>query len=289
MEKLKELKKNYEDLEIPKELDLVVNNTIKENKVNMKNKKRITRWAVALASAFTIIISINLNPNIANAMSDIPFVGKIVKVFNFRTYTLNEDTYNANIEVPAIEGLENTELQNALNNKYLEENKRLYEDFVKEVEEIKDIGGAHLGIDSGYIIKTDNDDILSIGRYIVNTAASSSTVMKYDTVDKVNEVLITLPSLFKDDSYIKIISENILSQMKEQMLEDENKIYWIDDEGFESFKEIDPNANFYINEDYQLVISFNKYDVAPGYMGVIEFIIPSEVISECLVGNNYIK
>jgi len=32
--------------------------------------------------------------------------------------------------VPAIEGLENKELQNSLNEKYLAENKKLYEEFM---------------------------------------------------------------------------------------------------------------------------------------------------------------
>ncbi|MFB8736384.1 hypothetical protein ACEQPO_30285 [Bacillus sp. SL00103] len=39
--------------------------------------------------------------------------------------------------------------------------------------------------------------------------------MTYDTIDKKNHVLITLPSLFKDDRYIDVISENIKEQNEE--------------------------------------------------------------------------
>jgi len=60
--------------------------------------------------------------------------------------------------------------------------------------------------------ETDTDRILSIGRYVLTVAGSSSTVFKYDTVDKKEGILITLPSLFKDNSYIEIISENIKDQ-----------------------------------------------------------------------------
>ncbi|HCM13126.1 MAG TPA: anti-sigma factor, partial [Lachnospiraceae bacterium] len=60
------------------------------------------------------------------------------------------------------------------NEKYLEEGKSLYEGFNADMEELKKNGGGHLGIDSGYEVKTDTDRILSIGRYTVNTVASSS-------------------------------------------------------------------------------------------------------------------
>jgi hypothetical protein len=46
--------------------------------------------------------------------------------------------------------------------------------------------------------------------------------------------------------------------------------------------------NFYINEDGKLVISFNEYDVAPGFMGVVEFVIPTDLIKDLLVSDYYI-
>jgi len=38
-----------------------------------------------------------------------------------------------------------------------------------------------------------------------------------------------------------------------------------------------------------LVISFDKYEVGPGYMGIQEFEIPTEVIADILVSNEYIR
>ncbi|HCJ56186.1 MAG TPA: anti-sigma factor, partial [Clostridiaceae bacterium] len=120
-----------------------------------------------------------------------------------------------------------------------------------------------------------------------------STVFKYDTIDKKNQILITLPSLFKDESYVDIISENIKAQMREQMKEDEGKIYWVSGAGIEEpvelFERISKEQSFYINDDSKLVISFDKYEVAPGYMGVIEFVIPTETIKDILAGDEYIK
>lgn len=58
---------------------------------------------------------------------------------------------------------------------------------------------------------------------------------------------------------------------------------------FESFQSIAKDQSFYINNDGKLVISFDKYEVSPGYMGVVEFIIPTPVITDALVSNAYIK
>ncbi|MDX9872436.1 MAG: anti-sigma factor, partial [Clostridia bacterium] len=107
-------------------------------------------------------------------MLKVPFMDGIVEVLTFREYILNEDTFNANIKVPAISGLENKDLENSLNEKYLQENEKLYAEFQAEMEVMKEKGGGHLGVDSGYIVKTDTDRALSIGRYVVNTVGSSS-------------------------------------------------------------------------------------------------------------------
>lgn len=77
--------------------------------------------------------------------------------------------------------------------------------------------------------------------------------------------------------------------MKQQMKEDPNKIYWVTDEDAEPFKHIQPDQTFYITEDHKLVISFDEYEVAPGYMGVTEFKIPTSVISNLLMGERYVR
>ncbi|MBS4188796.1 DUF3298 domain-containing protein [Bacillus sp. FJAT-49705] len=289
--KLEELKTEYKNIPIPDELDFVVERALKKGKTN----KRGYKWMAGTAAAAILFIGgINISPAMANTLSEVPIVGSIVKVLTFTEFKVDEDKYKADIKVPAISDSENGDLAQSLNEKYLKEGQELYEQFKDEIEEIEKEGGGHVGVDSGYEVKTDNDRILSIGRYVVNTVGSSSTVMKYDTIDKKNDILLSLPMLFKDDSYVKIISENIQEQMREQMKESNfEKIYWVADSGiednFEDFELIKKDQNFYINKDGKLVISFDKYEVSPGFMGIVEFVIPTEIISDVLVSNEYIK
>lgn len=295
---LQQLKKNYMDIPIPVELDFIVKKSLEDNGVKITNSranfKGIKIAAASIAAAVALFtVGVNSSPVFAASLSNVPVVGSIVKILTFREYTVNEDSYNADIKVPSIQGLENKDLENNLNDKYLTENKKLYEDFMADMEDMKSNGDGHLGVSSGYVVKTDNDKLLSIGRYVVNTVGSSSTTMKYDTIDKQSEILITLPSLFKNDSYVNIISENIKKQMIEQNKADENKFYWVEgiekDINMDLFEKISKDQNFYINSEGKLVISFDKYEVAPGYMGVVEFVIPTEILSDSLVSNEYIK
>lgn len=282
--KLEALRIEYKNTPIPDDLDFIVKKALKQK--TKKNVNKMKRLIGIGAAALIFITGINASPNLANALSEVPIVGSLIKVLTFTEFKVDEETAKMEIKVPAITNMENKTLESTLNKKYLAESKKLYNDFMAEIEEVKKNGGGHLGVESGYDVKTDNDQILAVGRYVVSTVNSYSEYT-YDTVDKKNELLIILPSLFKDDSYMNLINENIKEQMRRQMDSDPDKFYWLDDEM--GFKTIAKDQSFYINDKGKLVIVFNKYEVAPGYMGVCEFTIPTDVIANALASKEYIK
>jgi hypothetical protein len=298
IDQIGDLKQAHMDIPIPDSLEQTVLNALGEFRA--KDIKRLRRYksialaTASLAAAFAIFVAgINISPTFAAAMSELPVIGNLVKVLIFREYILEYESYKLYLQVPGIEGMKNAELQNSLNLKYLEESKVLYEAFMKELAQIEANGGGNLGVSSGSVIKTDTEYLLVIGRYVVNTVGSSSTTFQYDTVDKVNGLLITLPSLFIDDRYIEIISENIQQQMIDQYRVNPAKFYWVkgipQNSSITLFEAIQAYQNFYINDEGKLIISFDKYEVAPGSMGIVEFEIPTEVLSQILVSNDYLQ
>lgn len=67
-------------------------------------------------------------------------------------------------------------------------------------------------------------------------------------------------------------------QMEEQMAKDESVIYFYHSEMPEQdFGGLAGDESYYFTRRGQLVIAFDEYQVAPGYMGAVEFIIPSSV------------
>ncbi|WP_432351960.1 RsiV family protein [Sporosarcina sp. A2] len=290
MKKITKLKQDYENIEIPSELEDIVKQSIQHAKTTRKKGSPIKKGVLGVAAAAALFVgSINVSPAFARSMVHIPILGQIVDVFTVQTLTVDKGTYQAELKTPGITGLENKDLEAALNEKYIEENKALYQQFEQEVTEMEKIGEGHLGMDAGYEVKTYTEQLLSIARFEVNAVGSSSTTMQYDTLDKQNGVLITLPSLFKDDTYIEVISSYLKDEMHFQMSADDDISYFeLEGDGLD-FKSIQPDQSFYITENHKLVISFDKYEIAPGYMGIITFEIPSEVLKDVLVSDNYIR
>ena len=159
----------------------------------------------------------------------------------------------------------------------------------EEMKELK--GDAHKSVGTSYEVKTDTDSIYSIVYSKYETAGSSDIQYKAYTIDKKNQAVVTLNSLFKDNSYIDIISNNIKEQMSEQMKTDNSKVYFNDstEDTDDNYDKKKADQTIYINSDGNIVILFNKYDVAPGYMGAPEFVIPTNVVSNILLNRGLVK
>ncbi|MFR6017534.1 MAG: DUF3298 domain-containing protein [Paraclostridium sordellii] len=275
--KIDKLKENYNNIKIPARLNDVVNDAINKK----SNHKIQTKWLVTAASICAVVGAININPVFADNLEQIPVIGNLVKIVNFSNYQIKDNGYEASIKVPKIEGLDNKDLEYKLNKEFEENGKKLYSQYLEEVKRLKESNeSGHKSAESWYEVKTDNDNILSLVIYEYEAEGSSNTTRRFYNIDKKNQTVLTLEGMFKNDDYINVISENIKQQMAEQMKRDKNKIYWLNDKEARNsnFKSIKRDQGFYINKSGELVICFDKYEVGPGAMGLVEFTIPKDII-----------
>lgn len=282
--KLEKIKEEYMRINASDALRERIDNTMKRGrKTNTGSRKMIAGAAACLV--ITFVSSLNFSPVFAATVADIPGMSGIVEVLTFRRHVVNDRGYQADIKIPKIEGLLDKELQDKLNKDFRDNANALILAFESDMKELKkQFPGkkVNLGINSGYIVKTDNESTLAIDVYMVNTVGSSSTTHKFYTIDKKSKTLLTLPSLFKKDSdYVKVLSDYIKADMRRQNEKLKNT-YWVDDKTFGPFKGITENQNFYINNDGRIVICFDKYEVGPGSTGSPEFVIPEEVVKGIL-------
>ncbi|WP_097014975.1 DUF3298 and DUF4163 domain-containing protein [Anaerocolumna aminovalerica] len=290
MKKLYDLKNDYLKVQIPDELEFLVKKSIMKKEKNMKRKRKFLTCTASVAAAAAVFVgTINISPVAAQAMSNVPVLKDLVKVVTFREYHYEDDSHELDIKVPQINGLENSELEDILNDNYIKENEQLYKEFMDQIGNEDNLNEKYFALYTDYEVKTNTDNLLVVANHKTEIAASGYETVHYNNIDKQNKLLITLPSLFKDDSYIELISENIKSQMKEQMKADEDKSYFLENDMTDSFTSIKEDQNFYINSDGKLIISFDEYEVAPGYMGIVEFTIPTNVLQDVLESNYYIK
>lgn len=247
--------------------------------------KRTLYTAAGTAAAFVLIF--NCVPRLAFAARDIPIIGTAVKIVTLGRFEVDNGNYTANVVTPKIEGLLDKELEEKLNKEFKENADAVIAAFESDVKELKENygeDGFHMGVDSAYTVRTDNEDILAIDCYIVNMAGSSSTTHKFYTIEKKTGKLLKLEDLFeKNADYVSPVSEYILGEMKKAN-ESGNGYFWIDEEmdGFENFKKIKPDQNFFVNDAGNAVICFDKYEVAAGAQGCPEFEIPHSVVKDIL-------
>lgn len=270
---------------------------VEAENMNLEKKEQKTgvkiKWIATVAAAVVAVSVIlpNVNGNLALAMEKIPVLGKYFEIVTFRDYQYQDEQNLADVQVPQVVTDENaTEIEKetaASLNKSIEE---YAEGFMKEFEEnLKSENEGYQELSMDYQVVTDNEDWLTLKITALEVQASGYEQVKYYHIDKSTGRQAVLSDLFVEGSdYVGRISENIIAQMKENEAEDEGKVYFYqgmtgDTTGLtedDLFGRIQPEQNFYFNEEGELVITFNEYEVGPGYMGVVEFTIPDEVISD---------
>ncbi|MDO4721110.1 MAG: DUF3298 domain-containing protein [Peptostreptococcaceae bacterium] len=292
MQEFDEMKKNYEEIEIPAELEFLVRKTIRDQERKMKTRSGVRRSMLSFAAALLLFTgTVNISPAAAQTFSEIPGMRNLVHLVLVKNWARSEPNFAADIKAPGVRGLGDPELEDSLNKKYLEEGAALYREFERQIGEMKKSGSGYLALFSDYEVIAETQDLLTIRRTYTSVKASGFERADFDTIDKKKKIVLTLPALFKDESYIRLISENIKEQMRKRMESDQSAAYFFDAEeaSSEKFESIKKNQSFYINTEGALVIVFDEYEVAPGSMGLVEFVIPTPVIREALAGEEYIR
>lgn len=285
-DKIDKLKENYNNIEIPKELDDVINDAFNEsenkklenNKKDWRrNMKNMKKWYASAAAVGLIIVSVNASSTFAKSLENIPVIGNIIRVVNFNNYRIDKDGMDVSISLPEVSS-DSKDLEYKLNKEFEKEGKEAYKKYEAEVEKLEKEGKTtHKSAEMWSETVAENDKTLSVAIYNTETEASAATSRKIYNIDKKDKTILTLEGMFGNNDYVDVLSKNILSQMKERTKKDSNDVYFVD----HTFK-IKKDQPFYINDKGELVICFDEYEVAPGSAGLVEFVIPSNIVSKLM-------
>lgn len=287
-------KEEYENISLPKNLEERVIQGITQAKEETKHPKafylRPSFWAksggcVAAAMA-ALVLLVNTNATIAHAMDNIPVLNSIVQIVSFRTFEDDTKDMHAQVNIPEVEIKDSSDQKNdaatrELNDKIQEYTDQIIAEYENDVKMFN--GKGREEVTTNYKTVTNNDKLFSLR---INTEVSLNTTgatVKIYHVDKKTGKCITIEDIFKKDSgYLEAITEEIKEQMRKQMAEDDDKQYFIDstDMPEDNWQGLTKDANFYFNDKGEFIVIFDKYEVAPGYMGICEFTIPSDIIKD---------
>lgn len=282
------LRKEYEKHQMTDAQVKQLHRTIKEAGKMKEKRTGGIRFAVAAAAvvAGLFVILPNTSGTIAHAMEQIPIIGQLVKVVTFRDYEYESDRNMADIEVPEIkpeEQLEDSTLQENIDRTTAEINAEIQsitDELIAEFEKNLDEGMGYQDVVVKSEVLATTPEYFTLKLICYQGAGSGYQWNYFYTIDLNTGERLQLKDIFEEGAdYITPISENIKVQMQERMDADESVYYWLNDEIEEwNFKAITDETSFYLNERGNVVIGFNEGDVAPMYMGTVEFEIPADVL-----------
>ena len=291
------MKQSYNQQTMPQDEVKRMQTRIMEAKLvnRAESRRKVAKVGLSLAAAVAIVLLVlpNTSQSIAYAMSKVPVIGKVVEVATIREYKYDDGKSEADIEVPEIsisastedgeEAESSAELPEQLEVTTKDINDQITLITDRIVAEFKantkdDVGYQNVMVKSEVIESTE--DYFTLKLICYQGAGSGAEWDYYYTIDLSTGEQMKLSDLFEEDSeYLQLISDNIKEQMRQQMEEDPDVSYWVDEEEIPewSFEEITEDVNFYLNKDENIVICFDEGEVAPMYMGCVEFEIPAEV------------
>lgn len=285
MKKIRQAKAVYEAIKIPEQLDYIVNKAT-NNKQNTKEyKMKYVKYVLSTVSCIflTFVVIVNLSPSFASSISDIPIIGNMAKVFTIEEYKEEDEQKLINAKIPGIENTGNTELEKRINyeialkmNEVLEEAEDRAAEYKKAVIETggKEEDYQPINIQIDYKVGYSSDKIVSFVILKSETLASAYTERYFYNIDIETGKNLNLRDLLGND-YKNIIDETIYKEIEERSKNPDN-MYFVEEEmKFSGIK--NEYQNFYINTDGKVVIVFEKYEIAPGYMGAQEFVIDKPI------------
>ena len=272
-------KSKYDNIEIPDELDSVINSAITEGKyLRRKNKARVIMKKIGTVAAIFVIsvISIlNVSPVFAKAVYEIPVLGDLCRVLTFREYHFEDEIKYIDVKIPKIENTGKTDLEQRVNleiqnvmNECIKENETIAKDYY---EAFVETGGKPedfipIGITVDYEIKCINEQYVSFVVSQYQTAFNAYNHTLYYNIDLESGRIFTLRDWY-GNNYREIVANSIENTIAGWSTE-QKEMLW---EDLSIIDLISENTDFYINQDNQIVVVFEKYEASVGAAGSLEF------------------
>ena len=235
-----------------------------------------------LGGCACFVLLVNASPAFARAVSDVPVLGGLARVVTVTEYHIDERERLIDVRLPALELPGDTDLEQRINLAIQTRIDQVLQEAEDRARAIRDAyvatGGAEedfipVMIDVDYEIKCQNDHYLSFVLTETETRANAYTELYTYNIDLQAGRELTLRDMLGPD-YKELANEAVRAGIAAQEAESPDNIYFHGEEGVEGFPSIADDQRFYINEAGNPVLIFEKYEIAPGYMGQPEFEVP---------------
>ena len=234
--------------------------------------------AIAACVLFVMLVLLpNVSVTYAHAMENIPVIGELVEIFTIRNYFYSDGRHELDANIPEIKDPHNEQISDLINKDVSELTGEIIRKFYNDLEITHNAGYGSVYID--YETLTDTEQWFTLKLTVSEVQASSNTYFKFYHIDRANGAYVCFGDLF-DSKDFEAIEQIIKKQMEAEMTADPNIVYWTEKtEMGQSIIALSAEQNFYFDNAGNLVIVYNKYEVAPGSMGCPEIVISKDIIA----------
>ena len=207
-----------------------------------------------------------------------------IKMETVSEYVDDSDTFTADIVIPQVSGMSDQEEEDAINTKLEQTGNDLIAQYKSDLQDVLETygkgEGPHFASLFSYDLVAESDNAISYSTTITHISASAGLDTEFFVFDKDTGTRVTLNDIFDHNP-------NYMANLKAYLLEEieirrtkEDTPFWEGSELDTGFENIEARNRYYLDQDGNLVIYFEKYDIAPGAWGPIMFTIPEEVFDK---------
>lgn len=245
-----------------------------------RSRRMLTRLSASAAAVVLVFsLGVNLSPAFADAVRDVPVLGSIAEVVTLKNYFEQKDNVSYSVRQPAVADDQGQVQDDVVNQQIQQAIDTYLADAQQRIEEYKEAylatGGTeeeflsrNIQVQVDYQVFSQTEDTLSFALYMDENWVNSYGIVKYYNLDLQTGQPLTLQDLL-GDNWQSMVNEEIAAQIQQQ--EQEGVPYLIDES---TFSGVTDQTKFYINDQHQIVIVFDKYEIAPGSSGRPEFVLP---------------
>lgn len=245
-----------------------------------RSRRMLTRLSASAAAVVLVFsLGVNLSPAFADAVRNVPVLGSIAEVVTLKNYFEQKDNVSYSVRQPAVADDQGQVQDDVVNQQIQQAIDTYLADAQQRIEEYKEAylatGGTeeeflsrNIQVQVDYQVFSQTEDTLSFALYMDENWVNSYGIVKYYNLDLQTGQPLTLQDLL-GDNWQSMVNEEIAAQIQQQ--EQEGVPYLIDES---TFSGVTDQTKFYINDQHQIVIVFDKYEIAPGSSGRPEFVLP---------------
>ena len=269
----------YEAAPVPEELNFAVAAAVRAGGRERMRRRVVRRSLATLTSCCAcFVLLVNVSPVFARAVYEMPVLGSLARVVTVTQYAIEDKDHLIDVRLPALENTGNTDLEQRIN---LEIQTRINgvlaeaEDRARQTREAyMATGGTEedfipIIISVDYEIKCQNERCLSFILTKTETIASAYTEIYCYNIDLETGKELTLQDVL-GPGYREIANAAVRTEI-DRRIREEGAGYFDGTDGVEGFQSVTDGQLFYINGAGNPVVLFEKYEIAPGYMGTQEF------------------